>query len=176
MAESRVKLNMKQTLTHFWVVIFLIIIPIGSFFVQFFMRLKNNTIQPYKAYDWYLFWAIIPAILFYFIQRQRLLYKSYACKVTVDEFDEALLRYMDKLNLNKVNIRPGFFQARRHKDWSSSWGEMITIKHSPDGVMINSICDPDKQSSVISYGMNKGNISIFLEELNNVVNKISVQK
>jgi len=53
---------------------------------------------------------------------------------------------------------------------------MITIKHSPDGVMINSICDPDKQSSVISYGMNKGNISIFLEELNNVVNKISVQK
>ena len=57
-----------------------------------------------------------------------------------------------KVNVNKKNIvkaytYPSFF--------SGSWGEMITIIFDDDQVMINSICNPDAQSSMSSMGRNR---------------------
>lgn len=48
---------------------------------------------------------------------------------------------------------------------SGSWGEQITIIYSDNKILINSICDPDKISSVISYGNNKRNVEKILEEM-----------
>jgi hypothetical protein len=53
---------------------------------------------------------------------------------------------------------------------------MITIIRLKDGLLINSICDPDKRSSVVSFGWNRKNIRTFLKNLNDVKNGITVEE
>lgn len=51
------------------------------------------------------------------------------------------------------------------KFWSGSWGEQITIMFDTGKVLINSICDPDKTSSVFSNGRNTKNIRLIVERV-----------
>ncbi len=61
--------------------------------------------------------------------------------------------------------------AKTHPSiFSGSWGEQITILFDDDRILINSICDPDKKSSVVSMGRNKKNVSKLLEEINQARN------
>jgi len=46
-----------------------------------------------------------------------------------------------------------------------SWGEQVTLIFSGKKILINSICDPDKKSSIVSYGNNKRNVENILEEI-----------
>lgn len=49
--------------------------------------------------------------------------------------------------------------------WSGSWGEQITILFYKNRVLVNSICDLEKQNSVASYGRNKENMAKLIEEI-----------
>lgn len=74
--------------------------------------------------DW--LW-IIPAIVFYFIQKSRLRFREVNVDYTDQEFQEAVERtakeYEWKIKLNNKNV----FRAYRPWNWTGSWGEMITI-------------------------------------------------
>lgn len=59
----------------------------------------------------------------------------------------------------ELKSSPGF--------WSGSWGEQITILFDKETVLVNSICDPDERSSITSYGRNKKNIALIVEEIKN---------
>jgi hypothetical protein len=49
---------------------------------------------------------------------------------------------------------------------SGSWGEQVTLLIDKDKIYLNSICDPEKPSSVVSYGSNKRNQLLLLSKLN----------
>ena len=49
--------------------------------------------------------------------------------------------------------------------WSGSWGEQITIMFDNGRILMNSICDPDKKSSVFSNGRNTKNINLLVERV-----------
>lgn len=57
-----------------------------------------------------------------------------------------------------ANTNPGFF--------SGSWGEQITVLFYQDSVFVNSICDPNKRSSVISWGRNSENEDTLIDKIN----------
>lgn len=49
--------------------------------------------------------------------------------------------------------------------WSGSWGERITIVFDDGVVLVNSICDPQKQSSLVSCGRNNSNVRAVSKRL-----------
>ena len=53
------------------------------------------------------------------------------------------------------------------KWYTGSWGEQITVILDNDKVMINSICDLDKKTSVVSFGRNRKNMKRLIEEVEN---------
>lgn len=57
----------------------------------------------------------------------------------------------------KARTFPGFF--------SGSWGEQITILFGKNEIYINSICDLQKQGSVVSMGRNRKNMRLLLNRI-----------
>lgn len=47
--------------------------------------------------------------------------------------------------------------------FSGSWGEQITILFDSERILINSICDPGKRSSIASMGRNTQNINRLIK-------------
>ena len=58
-----------------------------------------------------------------------------------------------------------FINVTNPKWCSGSWGERITIIIDNNRILINSICDPDKKSSVISAGRNKKNVNTLIQNI-----------
>ena len=54
--------------------------------------------------------------------------------------------------------------------FSGNWGERITVFYSDGLVYLNSICDPQKEGSIISKGRNKKNIEAIVTSIKNYKN------
>ena len=175
---KRLKLNRWQILDHYFIVIFILIIPIFTLFSLFEIyvtdsydgvRTANELIS--TSFPW-----LIPAIVFYFLQKRRLRFREVKVEYSDQEFQGAIERtakeYEWKIELNNKKI----FRAYRPWNWTGSWGEMITIIKDTDRLLLNSICDPNKTSSVASFGWNKRNIDTFLKNLVDVKKDIPVQE
>ena len=63
---------------------------------------------------------------------------------------------MDK-NYVFASTRPGFS--------SGSWGEQITIVLADNQVLVNSICDLEKQTSLVSMGRNRKNMETLIDAI-----------
>ena len=175
---KRLKLSRCQTLDHFFIVIFILFIPGFTLFNLFeiyvidsYNGVKTADELISTAWPW-----IILAIAFYFIQKRRLRFKEVTVNYSDQEFREAIERtvkeYEWQIELNNQNI----FRAYRPWNWTGSWGEMITIVKDNDQLLLNSICDPNKMSSIASFGWNKRNIDTFLKNLVDVKKDIPVQE
>ena len=166
-----------QTLTHYGIVIFLLLI----------VSLTNWSLIEIYVTDTYtgvltadeLIKSSLPflfaAIIFAFIQNRRLNFKEINLTYTDDQFQEAIQRTIKDLEWRIDKNNKTFFRAIRPWNWSGSWGEMVTIIKEKDRLLINSICDPDHMSSAVSYGWNRKNIKTFLKNLNDVLNNIPVE-
>lgn len=175
---KRLKLSRWQTLDHFFIVLFILFIPGLTLFSLFEIyvtetydgvRTANELIS--TTWPW-----IIPAVAFYFIQKRRLRFREVKVEYSDQEFQEAIERtakeFEWQIELNNKKI----FRAYRPWNWTGSWGEMITIIRNNDQLLLNSICDPNKMSSVASFGWNKRNINTFLKNLVDVKKGIPVQE
>ncbi len=162
-----------QLLAHYFIVVILLIIPSIGLFKIYTKSYEATTIQEHMWFSWP--WYVL-AIIFYIIQKRRLKFIEVKIEFTDHEFQEAVKRtveeYKWKIQLNNKQ----FFRAFRPWNWSGSWGEMITIIKDKDKLLLNSICDPYKMSSVASYGWNKRNIQAFLKNLLDVKKGIPFQK
>jgi hypothetical protein len=61
-----------------------------------------------------------------------------------------------------AKTNPGFF--------SGSWGEQISVLFYQDSVFVNSICDPNKRSSVVSWGRNSENENTLIDKISEAGN------
>lgn len=174
---KRLKLSRWQTLDHFFVVLFILFIPGLTLFSLFEIYVTDTydgvrTAEELTSTTWP--W-IIPAIVFYFIQKRRLRLKEVKIKYTDQEFQEAIERTVNEfewqIELNEKKV----FRAYRPWNRTGSWGEMITIIKDKDRLLLNSICDPNKWSSVASFGWNRRNIDTFLKNLVEVKKDIPIE-
>jgi hypothetical protein len=166
---GKVKLFGREVFWHYSVVPFLLFIPILTlwYIIQFYLGIYTGNRTIFELLDGFLF--IIPAILFYYIQKKHLTFKKYNISVTEEIFDLAFDKTASELGWLIEIKRKEFIRAHRGWKGESSWGELITIIRDKDTIYINSICDPNAIfASVISYGWNKRNIHVFINNLKKI--------
>ncbi len=164
---KRLELSFWQKVNHYSIIGFFLLFPLYSLITLLEIYI-TNTYDGVRTADEILRVSlpwIIPAIVFYFIQKERLQLKKIVIDYTDEEFKEAVSRTKKELEWDIEKNNKSHLVAHRPWNWTGSWGELITIIKLKDGILINSICDPDKWGSVISYGWNRKNIRTFLRHL-----------
>ena len=158
------KLTRGQLFRHYAIVPFLLIAPIMTTYslIQIYVTKTYTGVRTadelmLTGYPW-----LIPALLFYFIQKRRLKFTVINISIDKEKFHKASELTADKLGWTIQHISTDSVIAVRQGGFlSGSWGEMITIIRDSDKVLINSICDPDNIVSVASYGWNKKNVRTY---------------
>jgi hypothetical protein len=110
-------------------------------------------------------------VTFIFIQTNGLKFKEIKIGYNEQEFSEAVDLTVKQLKWEIERNDNQIFRAYRPWNWTASWGEMITIIKHEGKLLINSICDLNKRSSVVSWGWNKKNIETFKANLLSVISK-----
>ncbi|MEO6737579.1 MAG: hypothetical protein ABIM97_14555 [Ginsengibacter sp.] len=149
-----------QTFWHYAIIPFLLIAPVMTT-IDVFKYYVTHTYTSTKPID-FLFgyiW-ILPALIFYFIQKSRLKFKTINISVDNKAFHHAVEQTAKELEWDITQMTNNIVVAKSGFSWRS-WGEQITILHDKDKVLFNSICDPDNRPSVASFGMNKVNRNTF---------------
>ena len=174
---KRLKLSRVQFVTHYFIVVFMLIIPafaIPDLYEIYVTGTYDGVRTTSEIISFPLPWFVL-AIAFYFIQKRRLKFREVNIDYSAQEFNEAIKRTAEEFEWIILVNSSRIFQAQRPWNWEGSWGEIITIIKEKDRLLLNSICDPDQMSSVVSMGWNKKNINTFLKNLADVKNGISAQ-
>jgi len=152
--------------THYSIVFFLFFI--GAF--SLFFYLKDLT-RVDGAWFFLLLFVIVPlslGLLYYKKQRKKLKFKIINTNLARVEVNEIIQQVSLELKWDIVTSEENVIEAKTSPGFlSGSWGELITILFDKHKVLVNSICDPDKRGSVVSFGRNKINTDRLLEEIKN---------
>jgi len=169
--KERIKLTVMQAVGHYFVV-FLLLLVCGLTAYSLFEIYVTKTYTGVPTSNELIRTSLpffIGAIIFYFIQRARLNFYELTIKHSEEEFEEALRRTAAELEWEIEVHQKKYVRAIRNSNWTGSWGEMITIIKDGDRLLLNSICDPDKMTSVASFGWNKKNLKTFSSNLKDTV-------
>ncbi|MGI8882621.1 MAG: hypothetical protein ACR2IA_00040, partial [Pyrinomonadaceae bacterium] len=107
----------------------------------------------------------IVGLIFYFIQKNRLKLTLIKANISRKTFDEIIEKIINKygwqisINTSKEIIAKTPFSGK-------SWGERVTIIFDGNNILVNSICDPDERTSVVSMGRNEQNIRLIVKRIN----------
>ncbi len=163
---GELQLTFWQKEGHYGLVIYLLVIP--AIFLFFLTR--DLIAGDYTKMKWEILVAGLAAsglsFFVYRLQRKRLRFVTVDTALHRDQLMKIIeltgreLQWLPFYMDDQVIIAktfPGF--------WSGSWGEQITIMFDNGKILINSICDPDKRSSVFSNGRNSKNINLLVERV-----------
>ena len=171
--DGRLKLTFGQKADHYFIVVFLLIVPVLTIRSLYQMYITDTYDGVRSASE--LIWTSLPflilSIAFVYIQTAGLKFQEIKTQYDEDDFMEAIRLTVEQLKWQIERNDNEVFRAYRPWNWSASWGEMVTILKQRDRLLINSICDPNKKSSVASWGWNKKNIETFKTNLALVTSK-----
>jgi hypothetical protein len=174
MINSRTLVLTKQQLFwHYSIIPLLLIAPILTT-VDVFKLYVFHTYSNTHEIDYYQYLWILPACIFYLLQRGRLKFKVIDISVDSDCFNKAIEESAKDLEWTISHHCDDCVIAGRSWNWTASWGELITIIRDKDKILLNSICDPDNVPSVASWGMNKLNIKTFIKHINECAGTASI--
>src|SRR5690625_6043712 len=167
---GRIKLSWWDLLTHYLIVLFLLLplIFISFDWVKYLITGETFGVRTPKE----MFLVNIPfmilGIAFFFIQYRRLNFKIITTSLSYDLIHNAIMTTAKELDwITMINTK-NYKDFRTFPKWyTGSWGEQITVIVDNDKVMINSICDPDKKASVASFGRNRKNMKRLIDEIKN---------
>ncbi len=165
--DGRLKLTFGQKVDHYFIVLFLLISPILTIrsLYQMYVTDTYDGVRSSTELLWAAFPFLFLAIVFVYVQTNGLKFKEIMVEYNEDEFLEAVKLTVEQLKWQVERNDNEIFRAYRPWNRSASWGEMVTIIKHRDKLLINSICDPNKKSSVTSWGWNKKNIETFRANL-----------
>ena len=160
--NKRLKLNTFEKLSHYWPATMFAGLMLWSIYLMLSTADRNKL--PRACYI-FCFCASLSAI-FYIIQKRRLQYIAVKTTLTPTEVSK-IVHFFEQ---NK-----GWKRKRKTSDiyiatidggiLKGSWGERITIEQHKDTLYISSICDPEKPSSLTSWGRNKKHINAFKHQV-----------
>ena len=172
---SKLQLTFWDKVSHFGIVGFLLFIPL--LFVFFDLKgLLNRTPKPIREGEiYFLIVSTLLAILFYKLQSDRLKFKEVFTTLSKQQLTDIIEKVGEELKWYPEQINENIVIAKTHPSFfSGSWGEQVTILFDTDRVLVNSICDPDKRSSLTSYRNNTKNITSFLREISKVAKDLNI--
>ena len=165
---NKLKLSFWEKVSHFGIVGFLLIIPLMHLF-SYLKDSWNGTLKSIPTSEFY-FLAVttLLALLFFKLQTDRLKFKEVSTVLSRLQLNDIIEKVGKELKWVIVEDNDDFIIAKTKPSFfSGSWGEQITILFDNSRVLVNSICDPDKKSSVVSMGRNKRNENKLIEEIQN---------
>ncbi|BAU52353.1 hypothetical protein [Mucilaginibacter gotjawali] len=152
--------------SHFGLPFYTLIFPATLVLAHLFGYFKSDPL-PFKAGEaWFIAVPLVLGCLFFFIQKRRLKFKVIQTTLTHDQIKAIIEKVAAQLKWNghftsakiyEATTNPGFF--------SGSWGEQITILLPDNQVWVNSICDLQKRSSVVSMGRNRKNAQTIIDRI-----------
>ena len=164
--NEKLSLSFWKKSTHFGIVLFLLFIPIVFLFLHIKDLMNNESLSFKKNEIYFIVIPVLIAILFYTIQNNRLKFKKVTTTLAKAELIKIVENIGAELKWIPYIIEDNLIIAKTNPSfWSGSWGEQITIIIDKNNVMINSICDPDKNSSLISMGRNKKNENTLIKAI-----------
>lgn len=161
-------LTSSNKFTHYGIVVRIIIIPlVGLTFC--FVDLINGTLKRFTS-D--MFWLIIVSsafgLIFYRLQKNRLKFRIVETTLNREELHNIIQQVAKDLKWTIITSKNRIVEAKTFPSFlSGSWGEQITILFDNNRVLVNSICDLEKPSSVVSMGRNKRNLNTLIEKIEN---------
>ncbi|MEZ4926165.1 MAG: hypothetical protein R3A50_07810 [Saprospiraceae bacterium] len=166
----RLKLSFTGYLTHYLIVLLLFIpfILVLFDFFRFYVLGSYDGVRTLQE----LLRATLPfaaiGVLFSFIQYRRLRFQIIETVLPREELREVIIKTAEELEWLPVINRADIILSKTNPSWwTGSWGEQITILFDKDKLLINSICDPEKKASVLSFGRNKRNVTKLAENIEN---------
>ena len=162
---GELQLPFRQKVTHFEIVLwsfgFAVLMPLIVLFYQVY---EPTSIKNYGVL-WFSPGFIIVGVIFYFIQKKHLKLTSFKTEISRKEIEKIIkqisskYRWQISTNTSKEIIAKTPFSGK-------SWGEQVTIIFDGNNLFVNSICDPDKRTSVVSLGRNAQNIRLIAKRIN----------
>lgn len=168
---GKLKLNPKDKSSHFavaWVCFLVFAITPVFIYLRFLIIGEAKS----SGRGVIIFFAIASVIsyLLYKLQLNKLKFKIVETNLKREELDEIINRIAKELKWIIFSVNKRSIIARTFPSiLSGSWGEQITILFDKNKVLVNSICDPKKQSSIVSMGRNKRNMNRLIEEIEKAV-------
>lgn len=153
------QLHFWDMVTHYFIVIFFAFLPV----LFALMTLYDYVFEIERYYIEGNIWLyIVPlalSLFFYILQRGRLRFT--VVETTLNRAE--ILSLVESISNNQkwdINRKSKALLIAKTNPplLKGSWGEQVTLVFSGKKILTNSICDPDKISSVASYGNNKRNI------------------
>lgn len=165
-AKKELHLNFSDTITHYWICVFLLIIPIVIIVVDIINIVKEVERPRREGKVYMIIIPILLSILFGLLQKKRLGFKVSNTALDIKMLNEVVEETATEL---------GWIINRRNKNYikahtnpsvlSGSWGEQITIIFDKNKVLVNSICDLGKKTSLVSMGRNKKNEQTLIKNV-----------
>ncbi|QXV65327.1 hypothetical protein INP83_20010 [Mucilaginibacter sp. 21P] len=107
--------------------------------------------------------SVIVSIFFFWLQNYRLRLQVIPAALCKKDLKEVTLQVLKELKWHgRFNGTVCVVRTDR-SFFSGSWGEQVTLIVDADRVLINSICDLKKRSSITSWGNNGKNVKDFTE-------------
>lgn len=168
-ASGRLHLTLQQKITHYFPISIGFIFPIVCIVLLLKAYFKNEPFPQRMQNPWIWVISIILAIVIYWIQHKRLKLKTIETSLNHEDSLMIARSAVEKLNWNtKINNKRVIIAKTFNGLLAGSWGEQITIIFDGNKIYINSICDPDKKSSLASFGNNKKNVTALLHEIKKI--------
>lgn len=163
---NKLQLKFWDNISHFSIVVFFSLIPLT---LVFFHLKYSLSATPKPIGEVGIYFMIIPillALLFYKLQSDRLKFKEVFTTLSRQQLNAIIEKVGHELKWYPQEINENLIIAKTHPSFfSGSWGERITIIFDTNRVLVNSICDPDKKSSIVSMGRNKKNENKLIQEI-----------
>ena len=166
---DRLTLNSWGKLKHYLIVLFLFITPI--LFIYDFLKDLVNSSPKQMNLETFLFITVPSALglFFYNLQSNRLKFKIVETNLKRSELDNIIDQVATELKWTIIKNDDQIVEAKTYPSLlSGSWGEQITILFDNKRVLVNSICDLERRSSVASMGRNRKNTNRIIEEIEKV--------
>ncbi len=164
--NRELKLERRHLFSHYSIVGFLLITP-SIFIFMFIKDYDKNMLKPTPSgFLWFFFVFLFLSFLSYYIQKKRLKYKVVDTKLNKATLRKIIGEVATKLEWQIIKSNTKVIIAKTHPSFfSGSRGEHITILFDTDAVLVNSICDPDEKSSLVSMGRNTKNENTLIEAI-----------
>lgn len=165
---GRIKLSWWNSFNHYFIVLFLFLpmIFISIDGLKYLITGEYLGIRtPMEMLSVSIPFMIL-GIVSFFVQYTRLNFKIITTNISREMVTKAIRTSATELDWIPVINAKDFKVFKTNPKWyTGSWGEQITVILDNDKVMINSICDLDKKTSVVSFGRNRKNMKRLIEKV-----------
>jgi len=165
---GKLQLSTYHKFSHYGILLISLLLVLVSLYAISEKLILNQPIRLERALILFS-GGILSAIFFIWLQTKRFRFKKIVISFPTDETFAIANKSIRKLGWKISSKDYNYIVAKVYNGWlSGSWGEQVTVIVNYDSVYINSICDPDKKSSIASWGNNRKNVQKLINEMKTI--------